>query len=224
MKKSLLLGIACCLFFGLSAQAQLQKGNMYLGGTIGFNGTSSKYSVASSAESGHSRINEIRPELQLGYFLTNSTVVGVGVNYSLTLFETTYDSMQLKNNGSGQSFQLLPFIRKYKALNDHWSIFIHGEIGSGYRWNKSKTIGGDIQIDKRHYWQHNLSVKPGVVYHFPRNGWAIEGYANVLALNAQYLPMVPSRVKQFTLESGLTTDFPSYFAIRVAKYISTAKK
>lgn len=151
-------------------------------------------------------------------------MIGIGLKYNLEFFKTLYDPNQQQNKGVNQVAQLLPFVRKYKVLNDRWSIFIHGEIGTGYRWNKSETMGGDNRTYRGHYWQHNLSIKPGLVYHFPRNNWAVEGYANLLALNAEYLPMVSDGVKQFNLESGLTTDFATYFTIRVAKYLSRSTK
>lgn len=215
--------MAICVCLAIQVHAQLQKGASYYGGTIGFNGTSTKSSVVNNNETSQVKGYSISPEAQYGYFLNGTTVVGVGIKYNVTSTKTTYDRPDQGSSGVSQSVYLLPFVRKYKALNNHWSVFLHAEIGSGYYWDRTKVnaSNGDTKYD---YWQHALSVKPGVAYHFPRSGWAVEAYADILSLNAQYVSLADQHVRSFRFSSGLTTSVPSYLTIRIAKYISTASK
>lgn len=227
MKKTLLIGFLSLLWFITPVKAQLEKGTKYLGGTIGLNGQTYKYDEKDTKSdtrsgSGHT----ISPEMQWGYFLNSSTMIGLGARYSFQWNRSQYDLPGQKNRGNSHSVQLLPFIRKYKTLGDHWAVFFHAEIGPSHTWSKSKVTGDYAYESKIDYWRHTVSIKPGLSYLFPKKGWVIEGYADVLSLNASYLVSKegPGEAKNFMFSSGISTDFPTYFSIRVAKYLTSPNK
>lgn len=219
MKKILLLGIAGFLSLAIPVKAQLQKGTKYAGGTISLNGATYESNQKDDKSiSQHSYDHTIAPEIQAGYFLNNTTMVGLGLRYNFQW--TKYKSVQSESRGTTHGLQLLPFIRKYKTFGAHWSVFLHAEIGPGYQWAHHKITGSFPEDSKGHFWQYGVSVKPGLVYQFPKKGWAIEGYANVLSLNANYIPFQNNGARNFTFNTGLSTGFPSYFTLRIAKYLS----
>jgi hypothetical protein len=217
MKKHLLAGLAIIL--AIPTYAQLQKGTRYVGGTISFRGSGGKYEGINYPESGKTRLNIISPELQYGYFVNKSTMIGLGLKYNVQFFRAISNSGLQKDFDVDQIVQLLPFIRRYIRLSDRWHIFVHGEVGSGYHWFRGETTGSMTNTNRDHFWQHNVSIKPGVTYVFTKSAWSIEGYTNFLSLNAQYVPYKSGRLHDFTASSGISTDFPSYFTIRVAKYL-----
>lgn len=82
-------------------------------------------------------------------------MLGVGARYS---FYRTSDRQEIPGTpnanrdvtGLNQSVAILPFIRKYKSLNERWAIFIHSEIGPTYSWRKYKNTGSTQSEDKYH--------------------------------------------------------------------------
>ena len=220
MKRILLIGLVCCLCF--TAQAQLQKGTKYLGGTVSFNGTTSEsHLVNQKSDSQGSNQHTIIPELQFGYFVNSTTMIGLGLQYNLLWYNTRSSLPEVKNTSVLQSWQLSPFIRKYKTFGNRWAVFLHGEVGPSYQLDKYKIKGDNPYESKGDYWKYRLSVKPGIVYTFPKKTWAVEAYANVLSLDFTYLPVTSgtSSARQIILTSGLSTSFPTYFTLRIAKYI-----
>ena len=226
MKKLLLLGMIGGLVGWLPARAQVLDGARYWGGTINIEGSSEKENGISSRTTGQ---HTISPELQWGKFVNPTVMLGVGLRYSLY---QTIDQQEIPGTptihrdviGLHQSIAILPFIRKYKSLNDRWAIFLHGEIGPSYNWSKFKNNGSSSSDDKNHNWQYELNVKPGLVYFFPRKKVAIEGYADVLSFSAKYSPYSDNTGRGISLSTGLSTSFPNYFTIRIAKYIATGNQ
>ena len=149
-------------------------------------------------------------------------MIGLGARYGFTW--SSYASGVSSNpssssSGTNQSIALLPFIRKYKTLGDRWTVFLHAEGGPTYNWRRSKSSGTNQNPDRGHNWQYELGIKPGLVYFLPKRNLAIEGYANVLSLNASYADFEDDSGRQLAFSTGLTTNFPGYFTLRMAKYL-----
>ncbi|MGG7663048.1 hypothetical protein [Dyadobacter sp. BHUBP1] len=220
MKKLFLLLLPGMLLLAGSAEAQLQKGVKYWGATINFRGEF--FHDMEDGSNVHNRKTSnpsVMPEAQIGWFVSGKTMLGVGLRYSLSYQKDDQSPLDYEVRSFGQSLQLLPFIRQYYTLNDRWAIFVHGELGPTYSWSKTKNGGLIPSTSKSDYWQYGLSVKPGVVYTFPNKKWSIEAYTNFLALNFNYQPSYDGADRQFKFGTGLTTSFPSYFSLRIARYI-----
>ncbi|MPR32617.1 hypothetical protein [Salmonirosea aquatica] len=225
MKKLFLWGTLIGLSGWIPAQAQAQKGTTYWGGTVSFEGnfqaeheTNNRNFPASDQKQ-----QTFAPELQWGKFVNSTTLLGVGTTYAFSWgrgsqFTPNYSN---RTRSTSHSIGLLPFIRKYKALGERWSIFLHGEIGPTYSWNRSKNDNLTQYDRENHQWRYGLSIKPGLVYFFPKKNLAIEGYANVLSFNAQYADFDQYGDGSFKISTGLSSNFPSYFILRIAKYIPT---
>lgn len=203
-----------------SVYAQLSKGTRYWGGTVEFSGAYGSGERQSLNSKTRSTFQNIGPELQWGVFTNATTLVGLGVGYNLSWYLDNTLATETTNRNLSQSISLLPFLRKYKVLNERWWLFLHGEVGPTYQWDSWRLRGqntrGESQSDR---WQYGLMIKPGVVYHFPKKRWAIEGYANVLSLNALYRPVLPGG-QHFSLSTAVGTRVPSLFTLRIARYTS----
>ncbi|GHB56315.1 hypothetical protein [Persicitalea jodogahamensis] len=224
MKKLLLLGIISCFASPPVAWAQVQDGTRYWGGTINIEGATSSsrdsYSSMTSSDNQHT----ISPELQWGKFVNPTTMVGLGAQYSFSWHKHTFGITSAPNSSTSQSatsqsIGILPFVRKYKSVGERWAVFLHAEIGPSYIWNKSKTTPANPFADNSHNWKYELGVKPGLVYFFPKNNLAIEGYANVLSFYTEYTDFEQDSGRRLQFSTGLSTSFPSYFTIRIAKYL-----
>lgn len=151
-------------------------------------------------------------------------MIGLGGRYSFAWQKYSYELTSAPNSEyqqkiTNQSIGLLPFIRKYKPIGERWAVFLHAEVGPTYNWQKSKISSTTDNLDKGHSWEYKLSLKPGLVYFFPKRRLAIEGYANILSLNASYSDFEGSSGGQFLFSTGFSTMFPGYFTIRIAKYL-----
>jgi hypothetical protein len=220
MKKRFLLLLPGMLFLAGSAEAQFEKGAKYWGATISFDGEFSR----SENEFDKSEVTKngnptIAPEAQLGWFISRKTMLGVGLKYGLDYQKNDQRPGDFYNKNLRQSLQLLPFIRQYYSLGDRWSLLIHGELGPQYTWSKNKNGGLYPSTSKSDHWQYGLAVKPGVVYTFPNKKWSIEAYTNFLSFNFSYVPYPDDGGREFQFGTGFNTNFPSYFSIRIARYI-----
>jgi hypothetical protein len=220
MKRLFLLLLPGALLLAGNAEAQLQKGTKYWGATVNFSGefqrSENKFDESYGSKTGNPTIS---PEAQIGWFVSGKTMLGVGLSYSLNYNKVDYRPNDNYNKTLNQSLHLLPFIRQYYTLGDRWALFIHGELGPRYSWSKNKTGGLMPSTTKSDYWQYGLSVKPGVVYTFPNKKWSIEAYTNFLSFNFSYMPYPDDHGREFNFGTGLNTNFPSYFSLRIARYI-----
>lgn len=220
MKKLFLLLLPGMVFLAGNAEAQLQKGTRYWGGTVNFSGEFFRYeNEYDQNDVSKSSRPSIAPEAQVGWFVSNKTMLGIGARYGVSYQKTVEESSGYKSRSVNQSLQILPFIRQYYGIGDRWAIFIHGELGPNYSWSKVKYDGASIEKEKNDYWQYGLALKPGVVYTFPNKKWSVEAYTNFLSLNFNYFPYPDDHGREFRVTSGLNTGFPSYFSLRIARFI-----
>ncbi|WP_031525892.1 hypothetical protein [Dyadobacter crusticola] len=222
MKQLLLFALLGTWFLVGNAHGQIQKGTGYVGGTISFDGeTSRSKEPADPLNSARTRRHTIAPEIQFGKMIGERTMLGLGVRYNVTYNRTKYDENDLANSQLSQGIALLPFIRQYKSLgSSNWSVFLHGELGPQYQWIRTTNIQGSTPVNEyRDFWQYGVSIKPGIAYVSKKNGWAIEGFADILSLNANYVPFKDDAPSVFTLNTGIATAFPNVITLRVAKYI-----
>lgn len=220
MKKIFIMSLLGAICLAGEVHAQLPKGTKYWGATINLTGETSKTKNEDNThETFKTNSHSIGPEVQCGVFVTNSTMIGLGLRYNVQLSKTRNDDLNYKWSYTNQSFDLLPFVRKYKSLGERWSVFLHGEIGPGYAWSKTTIKGTNASEDKGDVWYYRVNIKPGVVYTFPKKKWSVEAYTNLLSLDARYFPH-SGVARQFYLGTAFSSGFPSYFSLRLAKYIS----
>ncbi len=223
MKKIVLLGLVSIFGFCPSAQSQGQKGSVYWGGTISFRANAqNEFETTTSADVEVIRNNSINPELQIGRFINNTTLIGVGAIYSVerSTSRQTTNVFQVTRT-IRQSIQIAPFIRKYHALNDRWALFLYAEAGPIFYTSDTEGMGasGSTKYETR-YWEHRLIVKPGLTFHFPRGNWAVEGYFDLLSLNFSYVPSANKNKGAFVVYSNMSTGFPRSFTLRLARYLT----
>ncbi|GAB3175332.1 hypothetical protein [Telluribacter humicola] len=194
--------------------AQLSKGTRYWGGTITVQGTTGNEKQELKGGEARASTFTIQPELQFGIFSNSTTMLGIGSRYFLNPQTRRDLNSDYQYNYVNQSIALLPFIRKYRALNDRWLLFLHSELGVAYQWESVKDLWN---ANARNDWQYELGLKPGAVYYFPRTGWAIEGYANILSLTARYKPTSLDQ-QRFSLTTNFGTAAPNYITLRISRY------
>ncbi len=182
--------------FGLSgcmeSRAQAQKGTTYWGGTIRLEGTLRGGKDNDYRNKYNNMQHYVTPEIQWGKFVNPTTMMGLGLAYSLGWTNNSSTVLATdetrKNRSVSQSVAILPFVRKYKFFNERWAVFLHGEVGPTFGWRSSKSEGTNIDNYKQNLDSYGLRVKPGLVYSFPGKRLSIEGYADILSLGVNYSP------------------------------------
>ncbi len=226
MKKLFLLSALISLFGWTQLRAQAQRGTTYWGGTVSLNGTLRSGKNLEPERKYSSAQHYIIPEIQWGKFVNPTTMIGLGVAYDLSWTRSTTDptgsGVNTKNRTILQLIDVLPFVRKYKFVNERWAVFLHGEVGPTFGLRNFKSDDGSIEAYKNTFALYGLAIIPGLAYSFPGKKLSIEGYFNILSLSARYSPFreEANQSKSFSFSTGLSTSFPSSFQIRLAKNIN----
>lgn len=214
LKMPFRLGLVLLFFLSSRAWAQFERKNQYWGGNIRmFHSTTNVDRTSPGGTDSKYNVHTVSPEIQWGAFLGNKILLGLGSRY--TTEWTRWRSNDEDRKSTSHTVYLVPFIRKYKSLGANWAIFLHAELTGG--WFQGKSEGQTAQV----YWSIGSSTRPGVVYSLPSKKLAIEAYVNVLSLQASYLFVDNSPQRNFNLTAGIESTAPTYFTLRVAKYLST---
>jgi hypothetical protein len=151
MKKITFLTIAfCCLVF--SSYAQINKGTVFLGGSLGFahqktetNGTESKQNVAN-----------ILPAI--GIAVRNNLVAGVQLAYSNNRLSDDVMGSEPYSRSYGGGV----FVKKYRPLGRNFLLF--GEASLDVRHIESQSyVNIDYSVDGKG-WQTSAGIHPGIAY------------------------------------------------------------
>lgn len=192
MKKQLLTLVAVCAI-AMAANAQTEKGNNLIGGSIGFNYNNQKpLNTTNSSTNGTSRSFNISPNF--GHFFAKNLAVGLQVGYSSGKSES--QSVYFPGSNSPQfinyvnksnSFNIFPFLRYYVDIVDKFKFFGQANVGMAFGKTKNSTTYPVNYVDqninyKNTYYQ--ASVNPGFAF-FPSKKWAVELSFPLLSYNKQ---------------------------------------
>jgi hypothetical protein len=220
MKTNLLIGVLGILWLVLPAKAQLQKGTKYVAATISSTGNGQHHKDRKNNYS--EKVNQIsvNPSFQVGKFINDNKMIGVGAGANLNFIKQKYISPYgtdtHKNNYA--TYTLSPYIRHYKPLNTKWAIFLNSSVNLSYLHSNSDIWDYDywMRSVKRDGYAGGITVNPGISYWIsPR--FALESDINVLSLGVTYQDF--NNVKNFTFRSVATSNLTSYFSVRASWYL-----
>jgi hypothetical protein len=181
MKKQLLTLVAVCAI-AMAANAQTEKGDNLVGGSIGFS-----YDKREPLNSGttfatsNSKSFNIAP--RFAHFFGKNLAVGLQVGYAKN--KTNSTSTYFQGNGSLQfsnsttnsnSFNAIPYIRYYVDVADKFKFFGEGDFGVAFgktKYNYAYSGDNISQTTSYNTTQYLASVNPGFAF-FPSKKWAIE--------------------------------------------------
>jgi hypothetical protein len=165
--KKLLLSMVAIAGLALTTQAQTEKGNVMLGGNVGFN--TSKAEGAAKSDVNFSIVPTV------GYFVSDNIAIGTGVGY-------TYDK-SVSNNNLNQAFEVSPFGRYYVGLSDQFKFFGQLAVPMAFGNNKLVSDEGDVADDKYASTTNiGVNLAPGLAF-YPTKKIGIELSVNGLGYN-----------------------------------------
>lgn len=181
MKKQLLTLVAVCAI-AMTANAQTEKGDNLLGGSIGFSYDKREpLHVGNSTSSSNSKSFSIMP--RFGHFLGRNFALGLQLGYSGYRFNS--ESRYIPSNGSTEfsnsttksnSFNVIPYVRYYVDIVDKFKFFGQGNLGIALgksEYISTYSVNNTIQTQKYKDTNYMASINPGFAF-FPAKKWAIE--------------------------------------------------
>ena len=183
MRKYFLVGLLC-VAGGLSASAQVAKGSILLGGSLGFNRESDEYLANKHTSTGFS----LQP--RVSYAVANNLLVGARLGYSYSKAENNQSSSATMNGYSGGLFA-----RKLMPIAGAFGWF--GEIGGLYSYSKSRNAPSSGNTSTTEYRSISASITPGL-YYKPASSW-------LLSLDMGNLGYSHSKVKSASVTSTTNT-------------------
>jgi hypothetical protein len=202
--KKLVLGIAIG-FLVLNMNAQVNKGTFMVGGDVSYSGThiDNEFSIDGPLLSGGYKSNNIAIRPQIGEMITNSLMLGVGLNYELNTLKSSSISSSSASRYEEKSKIILinPYLRKFRAITKNFYFtttfnFLAG-IGKGsYENGQNSYLETDLKIFR-------INITPGLTY-FLSDKWAISGSFGRVYYN--YQSEKPSKIISIFKETNNVTQ------------------
>jgi hypothetical protein len=203
MKRRLLF-VCTILSLATISQAQIKKGSVLLGGSIG---TLKNKSESNGVETKSSSIY-VGPSI--GFVVKDNWVLGINASYS------TYDFNQGASNygNDGNGYSIGAFGRKYMPLSSHF--YLYGQGNLNYNREKSKQFTGTDNVTNMESKGFNLGVTPGLTYAVSKR-FHLEAFLNNL-INLNYTNSENKtsslsgintiKAKNFSFQTNLSSSIP----------------
>ena len=189
MKKLLILLTLSQLFI-FTANAQIEKGRILIGGKLNFNNSNSDqwFGELPNTSGRESKSIEFNFHPQIGYTLGNNWILGTMLIFkagktvvnqnSSTSSSSTSDRLTTNDRAFGGAL----FIRKYFPFGEKFSGF--AEFNSGSVWQNQESnyerTDSEATISETKYNELQSNMLAGIAY-FPKNWLAVELSSNLLS-------------------------------------------
>ena len=157
-----------------AVNAQLNKGRVFLGGSI--TSSSTENTTISTPNDVVTKQNACVIDPTVGYFVKENLVVGINVGFSKSKSEVAGVTQQEKRS-------IAPgiFARRYYPLGK--SFFFYGHGGLNYTSQKAETFNGTATLTEENGNGFGLTVYPGVAYAIRKNFLLEVSLRNLLTAN-----------------------------------------
>ncbi|MGX5819919.1 outer membrane beta-barrel protein [Chitinophaga lutea] len=201
MKKMIVMAVMG-LFGITAANAQVQKGNFLVGGTLGYASSSDKTDGVDGKET--TSVLTLSPKV--GYALSSKWMIGVSLDGSIGTVKNTVAEPETKTTTS--LFAPAVFVRNYHMLGDKVAFF--GEASVGYGFGSEKD--DDTKVSKTNV--IGASVNPGIAY-FVTKRLMLEGvFGGLYYANTTVKPEAAGAPEQKTSQFGVS--FTEQFKVGVS--------
>ena len=175
MKKFILSSLAVFIVF--LSQAQIKKGQVLLGGSLGFGHSASDYD--SSYYQPGTKLTTFNISPSVGWAIKDNLLFGVEATY--THQKSTTQQPTGNNYGDVNSFTGGVFIRKYKYLGSGFSFFAQSSVDLTY--GHTKYVSPNPVNQSQNSYGFAIGFYPGVAFALSSR-WQLEtGFPNVGYIN-----------------------------------------
>lgn len=161
MKKNLLL-LAVISFFAVTANAQIPKGSIFIGGSFNFSSENTKPTRTTDAETLY-RSWSVRP--QLGKAIDNNKIVGIFLNTSGNLNRQSSPPSNISQTNSWVLGGGV-FLRNYFSIASRFYLFGESSLGMAATKSEGLNDNGTVRFlyNKSKGFESNLSLTPGISF------------------------------------------------------------
>lgn len=173
MKKTITLSILAMFLFSLASNAQINKGSIMLGGSLGGN-----FNNIKDPDTVTSKTNSFSISPAIGFAVSNNTIVGFSLQYGFNNYKYPYLLQEQKYHSYGAGV----FLRKYKPLSKDFYLFGEGELMyNHYTYNYSTNNNNGTEYDSKGN-SIALNITPGIAYSLTRCIQLEAGLQNLLSI------------------------------------------
>lgn len=160
--------LLCCS----TLYAQLAKGTVVIGGSLGYNSQHDRaYDPNGYPYSGENTSTTISPKA--GFFISDKSVVGLGLSYTAQTSDAVYTGIGSLGRTERDVFAVIPYFRSYKSLGEMAAFFLQAEASLGFGTLKLSGSSYDLST-------YGVAVRPGFNLFLSRK-WALEATFGSLA-------------------------------------------
>ena len=171
--KKLLTALVCIIMVQL-VQAQVQKGSLFLGGSLSGGSNSYESATISNKNSNWS----FSP--QIGKAIDLNKIIGVQIFVGGNTEESSTGGTTLNKNVS-TAYGLGVFYRQYFPLAAKWALF--GNAGVDGRYGTGATKANGIKTSENNGWALVAAITPGISYKAGKCIWLEAALNNLLGIN-----------------------------------------
>ena len=210
MTRILLAGLLAFLLT-TTANAQVTKGSVLLGGQLSYNNN--------DYTSNDQHVSYGVFNISAGKAISENTVFGVNLTYSPAWVKNYYNygvgPLKYTSNGYGIGI----FYRKYKGLGKEFYFF--GEAGAGYTGsNQSGKNDAGNKILSGHTYGGNIYLMPGIAYRISKKFFLEVTIPNLFfaqyqsnEIEVQQVPTYEDKNKLFYINTSLSSNYLSNLGI-----------
>ena len=202
MERFTLLSNAILLFASIT-KAQITKGSVYLGGSIGASTTTQESSL--STTEGKSKGFSINPTI--GTAVKNNLIAGVNLNYSHGKTEHFLNNQDVERNGYGGGF----FLRKYFPVANRLNVFRESGLNYFYqKWEYLPMPGYNYSSTSRQDFV-SANIYPGLAINVFKSLYLETAFGNILQIGysssnsstSNNGSIATTKQKDFSIQSSL---------------------
>ena len=175
MKK--ILTVLACIIIVQLAQAQVQKGSLFLGGSLSIGSNSYKSFSTTNKNSSWS----ISP--QVGKAIDLNKIIGMQIFIGGNAEESSNGGTALNKNVSN-AYGMGIFYRQYFPLAAKWAMFGNGAIDGRYGTGETKNNG--IKTAENNGWAFFAAITPGISYKAGKCIWLEAALNNLVGVNYSF--------------------------------------
>lgn len=184
--KKLFLTLTAAVALTFAANAQTEKGKLFLGGSVGYN-----YDKVNGTEHSTQDFNIVP---NVGYFINDNFAIGTGIGYRYGQY---YNGQDLKVKEG--AFVVAPFARAYKG-NEMFKFF--GQLSVPMAWGNTKVDGTKVSTTA----SYGVQLSPGLAF-FPHKNVGIELSVRGLYYGNDRVKSEVTGAKTINNSFGLASDF-----------------
>lgn len=142
------------------SKAQFTKGQVLLGGNVGFSTTKANNSGDFTTSNNGFNINP-----SIAVFKKSNQLIGLGLSYNYSLQKNKSNANSNENGSNSHTIGINAFAQRFYTLSNKFFFTVKGNAGIGYTTGKQYNYNGIDRVEaKTNGYRIGLDFSPGISY------------------------------------------------------------